>query len=508
MVLSQHADGILADLRGRSSLHVKTAEWLFRSVGERDPQGRVARRPQRIKDLIAVAGGDTHGFRVVIDAFRAPGCNFITTTPPGPLSDDTEVDLSHEALMRRWQQLCDPTRDAITNEPLGWLWREFEDSHRWRAFAVQARVFQLDISQTATLSPATTEAYQSWWPQHTPAWAARYAREKGTAEEEHREVEKVWEASKKALEVERARLSRETKPANEQVAILRQGARAWNEWRSSKSDSHFGLEGADFSGAEVNLDRVNRKGARLARANFAWASFREANFVEANLQEADLTQSSLVEADLSCANLDGASLRKADLSRANLSIASLVRADLTQANLSFAQLTSADLREANLTLANLARANLRQTNLRGAKLDFSTLVQADLSDADLTGCHVFGVSAWGLHLSGTRQQNLIITDVGEPEITVDNIEVAQLVYLMLFNEKVRDVIGTISTKVVLILGRFGIQRKAVLDALREELRQRDYLPILFDFDKPASMTTTEVDLAARSHGAVHRCRYL
>jgi hypothetical protein len=48
------------------------------------------------------------------------------------------------------------------------------------------------------------------------------------------------------------------------------------------------------------------------------------------------------------------------------------------------------------------------------------------------------------------------------------------------------------------LGRFTPERKAVLDALREELRKRDYLPILFDFDKPGSQTTDEtITLLAR-----------
>jgi hypothetical protein len=35
-----------------------------------------------------------------------------------------------------------------------------------------------------------------------------------------------------------------------------------------------------------------------------------------------------------------------------------------------------------------------------------------------------------------------------------------------------------------------LERKAVLDALRDELRRLDYLPILFDFDKPASRDLT------------------
>lgn len=44
---------------------------------------------------------------------------------------------------------------------------------------------------------------------------------------------------------------------------------------------------------------------------------------------------------------------------------------------------------------------------------------------------------------------------------------------------------------MLILGRFTEERKAVLDALRDELRQHNYTPVLFDFNKPASRTTVE-----------------
>lgn len=54
-------------------------------------------------------------------------------------------------------------------------------------------------------------------------------------------------------------------------------------------------------------------------------------------------------------------------------------------------------------------------------------------------------------------------------ITVDNLEVAQFIYLLLNNEKIRQVIDTITSKVVLILGRFTDERKSVIDAIREEL---------------------------------------
>jgi hypothetical protein len=125
-------------------------------------------------------------------------------------------------------------------------------------------------------------------------------------------------------------------------------------------------------------------------------------------------------------------------------------------------------------------------------------VETDLTGADLTGCRIYGVSAWGIKLDSVKQQNLIITPEDDSEITVDNIEVAQFIYLLLHNEKIRHVIDTITSKVVLILGRFTDERKAVLDALRGELRKRDYLPVLFDFEKPHGRTTDEtITLLAR-----------
>jgi hypothetical protein len=74
---------------------------------------------------------------------------------------------------------------------------------------------------------------------------------------------------------------------------------------------------------------------------------------------------------------------------------------------------------------------------------------------------------------------------------VDDLEVAQFVYLLLNNEKMRNVIDTIGEKVVLILGRSREQRKAVLDAIRDRLREFGFLPMMFDFEKPTQRDFTE-----------------
>jgi hypothetical protein len=217
------------------------------------------------------------------------------------------------------------------------------------------------------------------------------------------------------------------------------------------------------------------------------------------LTNAQLSKANLSEANLSKANLSEANLREADLVVANLNEANLRRADLSLANLSEANLSGANLSEAHLGAAYLRHADLSDAKLIEADLTGATLLETDFAGADLTGCHVYGVSAWSLTIDQrTNQQNLVITKENEPTITVDSIEVAQFIYLMLNNQKVRDVIDTITSKAVLILGRFTVERKAVLDALRGELRKRDYLPILFDFDVPDTRDITEtISLLAR-----------
>jgi hypothetical protein len=160
-------------------------------------------------------------------------------------------------------------------------------------------------------------------------------------------------------------------------------------------------------------------------------------------------------------------------------------------------LSGADLRGANLSGANLRGADLRGADLsgadlRGADLREAQLVETNLVDAMLTGCAIYGISAWGAKLSEqTKQLGLIITPFDEAEVTVDDLEVAQFVYLLLHNEKIRHVIDTVGKKGVLLLGRFTEGRIAVLERLREELRKRGYLPIVFNFDKPETKDFTE-----------------
>ncbi|WP_052090952.1 pentapeptide repeat-containing protein [Desulfosporosinus sp. HMP52] len=317
-----------------------------------------------------------------------------------------------------------------------------------------------------------------------------------------------------------------------QIKLLRQGAGFWNSiWSSNITDGDYYLVGdlrvylseedfikkdlqdVNLSGAElnsINLGNADLRGADFSAARLCSASLGKANLRGANLNSADLRYANLWKANLSGANLgkaklddanlsgatlfetdlSGADLNSTDLSESNLSNTNLCGADLYKANLSRANLSGANLSGANLSRANLSGANLSGANLSGANLNSANLRNSNLVDAklfgtDLSGCNIFGISVWNAETDGsTKQNNLVITKLDESIITVDNIEVAQFIYLMLNNQKIRDVINTITSKVVLILGRFTSERKIVLDAIRKELRNHNFTPVLFDFDKP------------------------
>lgn len=296
--------------------------------------------------------------------------------------------------------------------------------------------------------------------------------------------------------------------------ILKQGVEKWNTWREQNSEIDLNLNGVDLSETnlvgvdlyEANLSEANFCGANLNYANIEFADLSGANlngaslsgaylemtdFSGANLSGANLTMSHLSGALFSDANLSKAILTGADLSGtrfydANLTLADLNDACITMADLSGANLSGANLSEANLHCANLSKANLKEANLTNANL-----VETNLEKANLTNCKIYGISAWNLKLQGAIQSGLIITSEEEPTITVDDLEVAQFIYLILYNEKIRTIINTIGKKAVLILGRFTPERKVVIEAIKEKLKQLDFVPIVFDFEQPIARDFTE-----------------
>lgn len=270
---------------------------------------------------------------------------------------------------------------------------------------------------------------------------------------------------------------------------LRSDVDRWNIWRRENPKIKPDLSNADLSG--LNLWNADMSSTNLVSSNLS----------KAHLQDADLSNADLSEADLTGANLTHANLSKACAEWATFIDSNMRGCNLSDARLAYARFNSADLFRACFARADLTRASLAGTNLGEADFSNACLIEADLSrsvlvltclaDTELRDNRVFGVSVWSIEGEPRVQEGLLISRVGEPTITVDNLELAQFIYLLLNNQKLRRVIDTITSKVVLILGRFTAERKAVLDALKDAVRKRGYSPVLFDFEAPASRNLTE-----------------
>jgi len=217
--------------------------------------------------------------------------------------------------------------------------------------------------------------------------------------------------------------------------------------------------------------------------------------------------------DLRGVRLDGASLRRTWLKSAEMEHASLRNARfepreldgeeaytgysrLLNSDLSNADLTGADLSCADLSGVNLNGATLRGAKLRHCDLGRASLVGADIRGAAISDSRVHGISAWDITVCDdeTLRRDLVVTPAGEPEIRVDDLEIAQFVYLLLNRRKLRNIIQAITRRGVLLLGRFGEGGLDVLRAIAAELRKRGYVPLLFDSEGPENRDKTETAL--------------
>ncbi len=256
----------------------------------------------------------------------------------------------------------------------------------------------------------------------------------------------------------------------------------WKAVLSEVTAENARLNGANLYGA--NLEGANLRFATLIGASLSSARLCHSKLCGADMRHAQFDRANLSFADLRLCNLEDANLNRADLHHADMSDANLTQAGLTKSDLSLAKMSGACLHRAILQEANLNETDMSNTDMTESDLRGCSLIRTDLRHAILESCKVLGISAWDVILDGAVQSNLLLGYDEGPTMTVSDIEVAQFIYLLSNNKKISSIIDSITSKVVLILGRF--KRMEVLKAIWKKLLDNDYVPVLFDFDKPAS----------------------
>lgn len=260
----------------------------------------------------------------------------------------------------------------------------------------------------------------------------------------------------------------------------------------------------------IDLSTNNRLGrAKLNETNISYANFSHSNLTEAELNNTIAVESNFFEATMYYAKLNGAILKKAtligtamlgvEMTNANLEGAVLWGTMLQDANISNskfnnkacldgANLYGVEAKQTSFNNSDLNCANFSNAKLTGSEFNNSILTNciftgADITDSKIISCKIYGISAWDIKTNNnTITKNLIISE--NHSITVDDIEIAQFIYLILNNKKISHLITTMRTKTALILGSFDNESKPILDLLKEELPKHNLIPIVFDFNPP------------------------
>ena len=166
----------------------QTAKRIFQRLTEKAERGRDSRRLSTLEELVDVCGGAEQPVRDVVLHFCGPGRNFLSC--PDELHAETDIDLSHESLIRKWNALS--------------RWAEEEaEWARWYRRVEDRAVMYFDEHQESAealmsnpdLGLALQNQRAGQWDEN---WALRYARG-GTLEEKkesYRKSDEFLERSK------------------------------------------------------------------------------------------------------------------------------------------------------------------------------------------------------------------------------------------------------------------------------------------------------------------------
>jgi WD40 repeat protein len=161
--LSTHADETLAEAV-RDPAEEPLVEELFRALTDRNREGQAIRRQQTFAELVAITGAPPKVLTRIINCFRAPDASFLRPFGSDALSDDIDIDISHEAFIRNWRRISRPGS--------GWLDREGDDGLIWTSLRIATLAFERDPE--ARLSNAAAIERERWLRTRNPQWSKRH----------------------------------------------------------------------------------------------------------------------------------------------------------------------------------------------------------------------------------------------------------------------------------------------------------------------------------------------
>jgi energy-coupling factor transporter ATP-binding protein EcfA2 len=156
--ISQHAGQAYNSLDER---HKYVCSRLFKSITTRTEDGKELRKPEKISTIAALTGCTTEELFKVAEVFRAPEYSFITPEKEHLLTEGSIIDLTHESIIRLWENLKT------------WLEEEESSKRLYLQLAAAAALHQEGKGKLWT--PPELPVAIKWRNEHKPTleWAER-----------------------------------------------------------------------------------------------------------------------------------------------------------------------------------------------------------------------------------------------------------------------------------------------------------------------------------------------
>ena len=132
--LSIHAEEAFLALKDKNSEETTLeremiCERMFRALADKTADGKAARRPVLVREIMGICGVPLSAVVPVITTFSKPGRLFLNATEAADIEEDTTINIAHESLITKWERLSD------------WVEEEFESAETYQRMSAAAALF-------------------------------------------------------------------------------------------------------------------------------------------------------------------------------------------------------------------------------------------------------------------------------------------------------------------------------------------------------------------------------
>jgi len=239
----------------------------------------------------------------------------------------------------------------------------------------------------------------------------------------------------------------------------------WNHWKNSYDSNEIAFQGINFSNI---IDKTLIK-YDFSGVYFNDCTFKDIQFVECNLERSEFNR---------CV-IEGSRSRFTD-------------SNFKKSNFNFVEFSQVGFSGSILSNCVFKNCQLKELNFYEA-----SLIKSEFYDCLIVDCDIFGANIWSIISENTTQKDLKIPfgqktiNRDKEQITIDDIELANIVYLLAVNSNFTKFINQSKSNFVLILGRFG-ENLERLRKIKEKLRKENFSPIVFDFESPDTLDLIEM----------------